>query len=88
MALRAYGEDKNKDRAPCAERCTHGTHMSLRRVCPLNLGAQKGDQKRVMTPAEAVSAGADYLVIGRAITAQPDPLDAFYRIVEEIKTDT
>ena len=49
--------------------------------------AQKGDQERVMTPSEAVSAGTDYLVIGRSITAEPDPVDAFYRIVEEIEKE-
>jgi len=46
--------------------------------------AAKGDQKRVMTPAEAVHAGADWLVIGRPITADPDPKNAYYRIIEEI----
>lgn len=39
-------------------------------------GADKGDQKRVMTPAEAVAQGADYLVIGRAITGADDPAAA------------
>jgi orotidine-5'-phosphate decarboxylase len=42
------------------------------------------DQKRVMTPAEAVQAGADYLVIGRPISAAPDPLQAVEAIVDEI----
>lgn len=37
-------------------------------------GAAMGDQKRVMTPAEAISAGADYLVIGRPITEAKDPV--------------
>jgi orotidine-5'-phosphate decarboxylase len=37
-----------------------------------------------MTPAEAVGAGADYLVIGRPITGQPDPLAAARRIAEEL----
>jgi orotidine-5'-phosphate decarboxylase len=37
-------------------------------------GSDVGDQKRVMTPAEAVDAGADYLVIGRPIYAAADPL--------------
>jgi orotidine-5'-phosphate decarboxylase len=46
--------------------------------------AAAGDQKRVMTPAEAVAKGADYLVIGRPITAQSDPLAAARRIAEEI----
>lgn len=42
------------------------------------------DQKRIMTPAEAVAKGADYLVIGRPVTGAPDPNEAFLRIVEEI----
>ena len=42
------------------------------------------DQARVATPAEAIRAGADYLVIGRPITAAPDPEAAACAIVEEI----
>jgi orotidine-5'-phosphate decarboxylase len=42
------------------------------------------DQKRIMTPAEAVAKGADYLVIGRPITGAPAPNEAFLRIVEEL----
>ena len=42
------------------------------------------DQHRVLTPAEAVKVGADFLVIGRPITAHPDPREAARRIVEEI----
>jgi orotidine-5'-phosphate decarboxylase len=42
------------------------------------------DQKRVMSPAEALQAGADILVIGRPITAAADPLDAAKRINSEI----
>jgi orotidine-5'-phosphate decarboxylase len=47
-------------------------------------GADAGDQKRVMTPAEAIAAGADYLVIGRPILAAPDPKAAADAIVAEI----
>ena len=43
-----------------------------------------GDQKRVMTPAEALAAGADYLVIGRPITGQADPLAAAQKIAGEL----
>ena len=43
------------------------------------------DQKRIMTPAEAVRKGADYLVIGRPITGAASPQDAFARIVEELE---
>jgi orotidine-5'-phosphate decarboxylase len=42
------------------------------------------DQKRIMTPAEAVTKGADYLVIGRPITGDPSPGDAFLRILDEL----
>jgi orotidine-5'-phosphate decarboxylase len=42
------------------------------------------DQKRIMTPGEAVAAGADHLVIGRPITKSDDPVGAAQRIAEEI----
>lgn len=48
--------------------------------------AAAGDQKRIMTPAEAVSAGADYIVIGRPITAAPDPAEAADKIVAELSS--
>ena len=46
--------------------------------------AEKDDQKRVMTPGEAVEAGADYLVIGRPITNAEDPVKATSLIAEEM----
>lgn len=52
------------------------------------LWAAVGDQKRVMTPGEAIKAGADYLVIGRPITQPPPeiggPVEAAKKIAEEI----
>ena len=46
--------------------------------------ASADDQKRIMTPSDAVSAGADFLVIGRPITQSADPADAAQRIAAEI----
>ena len=47
--------------------------------------AAAGDQKRIMTPSEAIARGADVLVIGRAITAAKDPIKAVQRIIDEIE---
>ncbi len=46
--------------------------------------ASTNDQKRVMTPSEAVKAGSDYLVIGRPISAAADPLTAIESIIDDI----
>lgn len=48
-------------------------------------GAALGDQARVMTPAKAIAAGADYLVVGRPITQADDPGRAAAMIVAEIE---
>lgn len=47
-------------------------------------GTDHGDQMRVTTPAEAIAAGADYLVVGRPITAAADPRQAAQAIVDEM----
>ena len=47
-------------------------------------GAALGDQQRVLTPAQAVAAGASQLVIGRPITAAPDPAAAFSACCREL----
>ena len=47
-------------------------------------GSAAGDQRRVATPAAAIAAGADYLVIGRPITQAPDPAKAAEAILREI----
>jgi len=48
------------------------------------LSADRGDQQRVMTPADALKAGSDYLVIGRPITQAPDPLAALEAVHAEV----
>ena len=47
-------------------------------------GVERNDQKRVMTPREAVTAGADYLVVGRPILEAGDPVDAAQKIVADM----
>jgi orotidine-5'-phosphate decarboxylase len=47
-------------------------------------GSAAGDQKRVMTPVRAISAGADYLVVGRPIVEASDPKAAAEAIVADI----
>ncbi|MBD2203323.1 orotidine-5'-phosphate decarboxylase [Calothrix sp. FACHB-1219] len=55
-------------------------------VCPgvRPTWADKGDQKRSLTPSQAIQAGADYLVIGRPITSAAEPELAWKRICEEL----
>ena len=47
-------------------------------------GSESDDQKRVMTPREAIDAGTDYLVIGRPIIAHPNPREALAKILNEL----
>ena len=44
---------------------------------------EKGDQKRVMSPADAKRIGSDYIVVGRPVTAAPDPLAAYERCLKD-----
>jgi len=48
--------------------------------------AEPGDQKRFMTPREAIQAGADYIGIGRPITGHARPREALVRILDELPT--
>jgi orotidine-5'-phosphate decarboxylase len=61
-----------------------GTSMALITPGIRPAGSAAGDQKRVMTPARAIAAGADYLVVGRPIIAADDPKAAAEAVVAEI----
>ena len=62
-----------------------GHQMSLVTPGIRPAGAATGDQKRIMTPARAIAAGADYLVVGRPIMEAADPKAAAEAIQAEIK---
>ncbi len=47
-------------------------------------GSPEGDQARIVTPSEAVRVGANYLVLGRTVTASPNPGEAWSRVLAEI----
>lgn len=49
-------------------------------------GAAPGDQKRIATPADALSRGASYLVVGRPITQAPNPAEAAQQVLREMAT--
>jgi orotidine-5'-phosphate decarboxylase len=61
-----------------------GPDMSLVTPGIRPAGVERGDQKRVMTPAAAIAAGADHLVVGRPVVAAADPRAAAEAIVAEI----
>lgn len=90
MALLA--QDAGLDGAVCSPqeveqlRQTCGDNFLL--VCPgvRPNWAEAGDQKRSLTPAQAIQAGANYLVIGRPITAAANPESAWNRICDELAT--
>lgn len=92
MALMA--QEAGLDGAVCSPqevkqlRQTCGNDFVL--VCPgvRPTWAEQGDQKRSLTPAQAIQAGADYLVIGRPITAAAEPELAWKRISQELTTVT
>ena len=75
--------------------CSAQEVVALREVCgeDFNLitpgirpaSAEKGDQRRVMTPLDAVNAGSDYLVIGRPITQSSDPARALEDILVSLR---
>ena len=67
-----------------ALRSAHGAEFALVTPGIRLAGDSAGDQRRVVTPADAIADGADYLVIGRSITGATEPLQALQRIHEEL----
>ncbi|MDR9437841.1 MAG: orotidine-5'-phosphate decarboxylase [Thiohalophilus sp.] len=77
--------------------CSPREVSSLRQKLPENFqlvtpgirpaGSASGDQTRIMTPAEAIGAGSNYLVIGRPITQAEDPMQALTMIEQELETN-
>lgn len=61
-----------------------GPHVSLVTPGVRPAGSDAGDQKRIMTPARAIAAGSDYLVVGRPVIGAADPKAAADAIVAEI----
>ena len=62
------------------------SHPALQLVTPgiRPVGSSADDQKRILTPAKALAAGSDYLVIGRPISQAADPAQALADIVAEL----
>lgn len=93
LRLAALAKQAGMDGVVCspleasALRAIHGKNFLLVTPGVRPQGSEKGDQKRVMTPAEALRQGADYLVIGRPITAAADPGRALMSIQEELGYD-
>jgi orotidine-5'-phosphate decarboxylase len=73
-----------QETAAIREACGAGFAIVTPGIRGASAGADKNDQSRTMGPAEAVRAGASYLVVGRPIISAPDPRGAAEAIVEEL----
>lgn len=62
-----------------------GEHMLIATPGIRPVGSPADDQKRIATPSEAIANGADYLVVGRPIILDPDPLGAARRIIDDME---
>jgi orotidine-5'-phosphate decarboxylase len=67
-----------------AVRASYGDRLAMLIPGIRLAGGDAHDQRRVMTPAAAQAAGARYLILGRAVTAAPDPAAAMAQVVEEL----
>jgi orotidine-5'-phosphate decarboxylase len=90
MRLAALAADCGLDGVVCSAREAamlrgkHGREFCLVTPGIRLAGDAAGDQRRVLTPADAMAEGADYLVIGRSITGAEDPLAALERVHAEL----
>lgn len=90
LRLAALTEDSGLDGVVCsplevaALRAARGAAFQLVTPGVRPAGAAADDQKRIMTPGDAIRAGASYLVIGRPITAASDPLASLTAIDAEV----
>ncbi len=90
LRLAALTEDCGLDGVVCSALETASLRAALRPgFCLVTPGIRlagdaAGDQRRVVTPADALANGSDYLVIGRSITGAADPLAALQRVHAEI----
>ena len=92
MKLAALTQDCGLDGVVCSGmeapqlRSEHGDDFCLVTPGIRMAGDAAGDQRRVLTPASAVANGADYLVIGRSVTAAQDPLAALQRVHSQLQS--
>lgn len=89
MSYAALAADAGLDGVVCSPREAGAVHQRCgKKFLTVTPGVRfaegdRGDQKRVMTPAEARKIGSDYIVVGRPITAAADPVAAYERCVRE-----
>jgi orotidine-5'-phosphate decarboxylase len=90
--LAVLADDSGCDGVVCsareagALRRAHGTGFRLVTPGIRPVGGRPDDQRRTLTPEEAITAGADYLVMGRPITGASDPLVALQDALVEVKS--
>lgn len=90
LRLAALTQDSGLDGVVCSAqeapqlRSERGSEFCLVTPGIRLAGDDAGDQRRVLTPVDAVANGSDYLVIGRSITAAADPMAALQRVHREL----
>ncbi len=70
--------------SPIRQKCGPSFLIVTPGIRPASSGVEKDDQKRMMTPREAIAAGANFIVLGRPIRMAPDPVAAMEKVIAEI----